>query len=521
MAYDVLAANAILLLPRVFSILDHYQSFFQLLIAFRLMAVDLAAVFVLALDDVPHHLPLLDSDYPHHSLHQLLHDDCIQRHRGAPVSKAPGVLDGSFLARLRRFLFAINTIAMVKSDALFSYIAPSNIFAWLFMPLRYCMPLKHFVWLNRIIIKVTHFPVLFCIYLYERFWLAPSMYEPTDLVENHGRSRPRTIFFRNPAERSAMFSPNVRVREESVAGFHKDRALEEVFRRVPKTTTLRTQRRNERRKTQMAIRHWMDQNDEAGMHLSNWLTMDSRVVPDWQRRLSVGWDRSSHFRQVSDVRSTASDPADLLSNHGVPVSRRGGRRLDAVAAEYKDHTDADGNDELVTNDEDEDDAGTNADRSHQHEKHGVEDKDYLKTPVPGRAAKLASSHDSSAKGAAPSPRQGAHKRGGHDRTLSTNIILYKPEEMPRAHGSSPSTSPPKKSQGRRPGTSGRSIGADTPGQAGRRSSPRRSAHVPASHPRPRDRPRGLTETGASAGRPCSVSTPATGYGWPGGSRRWT
>jgi hypothetical protein len=49
MAYDVLAANAILLLPRIFSILDHYHYFSQLLIAFRLMAIDLAAVFVLVL----------------------------------------------------------------------------------------------------------------------------------------------------------------------------------------------------------------------------------------------------------------------------------------------------------------------------------------------------------------------------------------------------------------------------------------------------------------------------------------
>ena len=48
-AYDVLAANAILLMPRIFSILDHYQYFSQLLIAFRLMAIDLAAVFILVL----------------------------------------------------------------------------------------------------------------------------------------------------------------------------------------------------------------------------------------------------------------------------------------------------------------------------------------------------------------------------------------------------------------------------------------------------------------------------------------
>lgn len=47
MAYDVLAANAILLLPRIFSILDHYQYFSQLLIAFRMMAADLFAVLIL------------------------------------------------------------------------------------------------------------------------------------------------------------------------------------------------------------------------------------------------------------------------------------------------------------------------------------------------------------------------------------------------------------------------------------------------------------------------------------------
>lgn len=46
-AYDMLAANAILLFPRLFSILDHYRYFSQLLIAFRIMASDLVAVFLL------------------------------------------------------------------------------------------------------------------------------------------------------------------------------------------------------------------------------------------------------------------------------------------------------------------------------------------------------------------------------------------------------------------------------------------------------------------------------------------
>ncbi len=49
MAYDVLASTAVLLLPRLFSILDHYRYFSQLLIAFRMMAADLFAVLILIL----------------------------------------------------------------------------------------------------------------------------------------------------------------------------------------------------------------------------------------------------------------------------------------------------------------------------------------------------------------------------------------------------------------------------------------------------------------------------------------
>ena len=47
MAYDVLALNAILLFPRLFSVLDHYRYFSQLLIAFRMMIRDLVAILIL------------------------------------------------------------------------------------------------------------------------------------------------------------------------------------------------------------------------------------------------------------------------------------------------------------------------------------------------------------------------------------------------------------------------------------------------------------------------------------------
>ena len=47
MAYDVLGSTAVLLFPRLFSALDHYRYFSQLLIAFKMMAMDLVAILVL------------------------------------------------------------------------------------------------------------------------------------------------------------------------------------------------------------------------------------------------------------------------------------------------------------------------------------------------------------------------------------------------------------------------------------------------------------------------------------------
>ncbi|KAG6104826.1 hypothetical protein E4U31_001728 [Claviceps sp. LM219 group G6] len=538
MAYDVLAANAILLLPRIFSVLDHYQYFSQLLIAFRLMAVDLAAVFVLMLimcsgffvfftssqeasdaGEVAYKIfqilmgftPAAWDVWPSYNwLARILMMVFLIICHFLVVTILITVLTNSFMAiasnatEEHQFVFAINTISMVKNDALFSYVAPSNIFAWLLMPLRYCMPLKHFVWLNRTIIKVTHFPVLFIIYLYERFWLATSMFEPTDLVENHRRLRRRAISFGDIAQRAVMFSPNVRVREESIAGFHKDRALEEVFRRVPDAATLRTQRRNERRKTQTAIRNWMAQHDEGGMPSANWQTIDSRAVPDWQRRMSMGWERPSHLRHVSDVRSTASDPAEFMSpGVSFPTNHpRRRSRVEMITPEYKDQTDADGDDELLTNDEDEDE-GTNAGRSQQFERHGVENEDYFTTSMKIRSAKLASSHGSQ-KNPAPISRPGELRDGIHSRTLSTSTILYNPENSQPQPQSSARTSPqPARATfpslpppaSRRPNTSGRNTGSASPIHGARRGSPRRSPFLSASKPRPIQAAHSMMEAG--------------------------
>lgn len=395
-----------------------------------------------------------------------------------------------------RFLFAINTISMVKNDALFSYVAPGNIFAWLLMPFRYCMPLHHFVWLNRLVIKATHFPLLFCIFFYERLWLASAMFDPTDLVENPGQGRPRNISFADPASRTAVFSPNVRVREESVAGFQKDHALDEVFRRVPEMSTLRTQRRTERRKTQNAIRNWMDQHEELGSSPANWPSLDSRTgLPEWARRYSLNPDRPHRLRQVSDVRSAASDPADLLSNSGLapfPTFNRGPRRHQ-MAPELRDQTDADGDDELVTNDEeDEEDNATNVTAENRADKTPqakVEEEDYFTTPMASRFQTAAPSSlgSSSQKSAGASPRSAKARRTLHSRTLSTNTILYNPQQQGRLAQSSSSAEPEKSPLNRQ--AINKNLDLESPG-AGKRS-PRRNLYM-ANRPRQAPPPKGAT-----------------------------
>ncbi|KAI2468909.1 hypothetical protein F4781DRAFT_245792 [Annulohypoxylon bovei var. microspora] len=529
MAYDVLAANAILLLPRIFSVLDHYEYFSQLLIGFRYMASDVGSCFFLILiccsgffvfftlsgahndaSDVAFKIfqilmgftPAAWDVWPRYSVlgKTVLVFFMIITHF-VIMTMLITVLTNSFMRiasnanEEHQFLFAINTISMVKNDALFSYVAPGNIFAWILMPLRYVMPIRQFVILNRTVIKFTHFPLLFCIFFYEKYFLASSIYEPTDLVENSGRHTTRGISFVDPSRGTAFFSPTLRTREESIAGFQKDRALEEVFRRPPDVSTLRSQRRQQRRKTQTAVRNWMDNNDEIGEHLSHWPTIDSRPSLS-QRRMSMSRDFPKRFRHVSDIRSAASDPADLISNNAFPVSniRELNGQIVEQQARYKDQTEADGDDEFVTNDEDEEDeAGVVAGR--RGSKADVEEQeDYFTTPpAVRRRSTVPSSQSSSSHHRSPtvtSPKAGNQpsRQGLHSRTLSTNTILYAPQGPTRHGGLSPSSISEEPSGARsRPRTSRLTKTAESADPSGTRS-PRKVQNEPRLMIRPRPIP---------------------------------
>ncbi|KAI1333089.1 hypothetical protein F5Y16DRAFT_354790 [Xylariaceae sp. FL0255] len=525
LAYEVLAANAILLLPRIFSVLDHYPYFSQLLIAFRFMAEDLMAVFVLIVIscsgffvfftlsknndnavDVAYKIfqilmgftPAAWDVWPEYTfMGRLLLVIFLIICHFLVVTILITVLTNSFMAiasnakEEHQFLFAINTISMVKNDALFSYVAPANILAWALTPLRYFMTIRQFILLNRWVIKLTHWPLLFCIYFYEKLFLASCLYEPTDLVEGSGHGQGRALSFADRLGRGpGLFSPNIRTREESIAGFQKDKALEEVFRRQPDANTTRTQRRQERRKTQTAIRNWMDQSDQIGEAITQWPTLDSRPSFSTRRMSMIGRDVPRRFRNLSEVRSAASDPADLVSDSGfyhADVSR-----FDQAAEQQtKDQTDADGDDELVTNDEDEDDEIAGESRK-ENESQDDKEEDYFTTPMTSRRETMiipSSSHDS--RNSHPivviSPKQPSRRQGLHSRTLSTNTILYNPQEMAIRQGMSPSATSDALQAQSRPKTSRLITTIEQSAPTGARS-PRRAKQYISTPTRPRPIP---------------------------------
>ena len=529
MAYDLLAANAVLLFPRLFSVLDHYRYFSQLLIAFRMMAVDLVAVFILILIScsgffVAFTLSFGGDDFDANGVAYALFQILLgftpaawsvwdDQNLGGKfiltlflfichfliVTILITVLTNSFMAIVQnaneehQFVFAVNTISLVKSDALFSYVAPTNVIAWLLTPLRFVLPFRQFVRLNRTVIKVTHFPVLLIIYTYERMFLRSAAFEPTDLVEQRGRTAVKRGVFDNPSAGLRLFSPRQhRLREPSVATYQKDRALDEVFRRPFQGNTLRgTQKSHERRQTSNAVNNWMSTMGPNGT--ANPPDEQDRSVLDRleARRLA---HRQSLFeirrRQAGQTRnftqatmSIASDPEEFATTGYPPRTLRGRENSDLPPMSVDDlpqQTDTDGDDELITNDEDENimsdpPTTTTGTRAIDFSPAIDQQEDYFQaTPKAKLKTPPLSTSQSSNHAKAPIfdhtvvPRSNAHRpnrgpnRATHSRNFSSNTVLYDPvRETPDS-----STSPSRKAITVRNST--KNSGSLTPVTAGRR-----------------------------------------------------
>lgn len=527
MAYDLLAANAVLLFPRLFSVLDHYRYFSQLLIAFRMMAMDLVAVFILIVIScsgffVAFTLSFGTRDYDAASVAYALFQMLMGFTPAAwdtwgtynllgkailtlfliichfmIVTILITVLTNSFMAIVQnaneehQFVFAVNTISMVKSDALFSYVAPTNVIAWLLAPLRFALPFRQFVRINRTMIKATHFPILFIIFAYERLILRGSLYEPTDLVEQRGRQKGLEVrAFEAPGARLNLFSPAVnRLREPSVATFHKDRALDEVFRRPFRDNTIRdTQKSTERRNTSNVVNNWMQEMGPNGT-ASPPVEQDQTVLDKLEarrlahrrsqlvmRRRQLGRRRNFTEATMSHV----SDPEEFIPDGQtiMPLHRREDTDLTNMSMDdIPRQTDADGDDELVTNDEDElltmdQPSGTPDEKKQEARDMSQQQEDYFqRTPTARpRIPHFSSSMASNPYKSSPPKQVAAVKvsvqrpvRGPHLRNASTNTVLYDP---PAAANSSSTSSPTRKAVTAR--NSAKNTGTVTPASAGRR-----------------------------------------------------
>jgi hypothetical protein len=354
------------------------------------------------------------------------------------------VLTNSFMAIVsnandeHQFVFAVNTISMVKNDALFSYVAPSNLLAWVMASLRFVMPFRSFVKMNRYVIKITHFPLLLAIFAYEKIFLARSVYEPTDLIENQSRGRNRLVSFLDPASRASMFSPSIRIREESVTGIQKDRALEDVFRLTPRGGIRSSLKSQDRKQTSNVVNNWMEEQEGLASPPSE---QDRSIVEHLERKRQASRRetirRARFNRTASGGKSIASDPADLMSvgvgaHYDFAYPRSEADRPTIPVDDNIAATSDDGDDELLTNDDDEN--GTLELRSHGniHDSHD-EGSDYFRTPTTARPNFGFSSSQMSPGGAlsltsasyhsvtTPRPRKQAHQRH-----LSSNTILYSP-----------------------------------------------------------------------------------------------
>ena len=369
---------------------------------------------------------------------------------------------------------------MVKSDALFSYIPPANILGWVMTPLRYIMPFRQYVKLNRTIIKLTHVPLLLSICTYERLVLSRRVFEPMDLVEQRGRRHSRVPAAFAVAKDAELFSPGARLREPSVTTFRKDRALEEVFRRPFRGSTSRVNA--EPSKTTNVVQDWMQGMGDGGAEQP--VEQPREVLDRLETRRPVFRRHKTAQglytqRQSSGLTPSAlSDPEDSRT---LPTPLLKAFRQDSTPNisldDIPQQTDEDAGDELASNDDDEHHSEVVASTYNGPSQPPIqEEDDYFRTPTASKAqtpmfhtAATKQERQSPPPEDSPSRPHTAHRRAPkHGRNASSGTILFSPLHTDR--DDSGTQSPPKvgsptkrKSNASQPSAGTRS-GTTTPGR---------------------------------------------------------
>ena len=353
--------------------------------------------------------------------------------------------------------------------------------------------------------RFTHFPILWIICGYERFFLSHSTFESTDLIER-GRPVTQARAFDHLGNALNLFSPRLhRLREPSVATHQKDRALDEVFRRPFRDNTIRhTQKSHERRKTSNVVNSWMQNMGPSGIanppdeqDRSVVERLEARKLAHRQllatRRRPTG--RSRDFTQAT--MSVASDPADNGSNR-LPrhaLRFREDSELPSMSMDsIPQHTDADGDgdDELITNDEDDNAVSDpeinspNVDNTTSRHVRDDSDGYFQRTPTMKSGLPRLSMSWSSNRPQVPILSQPIPSRSNtyqpnrrtHTRNVSNTTVLYDPVVSNNDSSSSPS----RKAITARNSARNTASGAQTPVTAERRTPKRQPTGAARSRP---------------------------------------
>jgi len=347
-------------------------------------------------------------------------------------------VSGADIGSEHQFLVAVNTITLVKNEAMFSYLAPTNIIAWLLHPLRYVMPFRRFVRMNRTVVKATHLPLLAAIYLYERTMLRNATFVPCDAISRMNTGSKRTMAAFKPRDESvSLLNPamkRLRHKRSVVSSTQQERVLEQVFARPYRGATL----------------HGGEQSDVDGQgdNVDSWMNTVLAASPPTE---AEGFGRASMLRRglrrgrgghqrFNSIRDYGAMDQGSLAPRDFSL-RRPRSDPDVPKGTYKEtlevRTDDDADNEANSVDGDE----TNEESTHDHG-HDRNEKFDLYSPelsgidTPSGPRALSPEPGEEHITFLPFPRR---PNRHHERTGSSNTILSIPPL--RRHDSASSSSP--------------------------------------------------------------------------------
>jgi hypothetical protein len=323
---------------------------------------------------------------------------------------------------------------MVKNEAIFTYLAPMNLIAWVLHPFRWVLPFRKFVRLNRTLVKITHLPLLAAIYLYERTMLRSSVVVPTDAITNHNPGSQSTLTaFKTPNDLLSPVGRSIR-RKTSIASQQQEQVLEQVFAQPYRRGATMQSDRSELDGKGSVVDSWMSNVLSASPP-----TETEGFVRGSRKPLRRGRGTRNKFggirehyssmaqrlpaREFSMTRSTRSQPEDFVGIAGVSKEPFSENDLGA---------DADNEANSIGGDETTEESAHDMVYGKRKSPKVIPSKLSASTGPPGRVSPSVSSkasrtgQDSSLFEEVIASLPPQQRRRHHERTESSNTVLFNP-----------------------------------------------------------------------------------------------